>query len=98
MVTPRTQPVELHEHAMDNLRYIRQTMERAGSFTAVPGKGGVLMGITALVAARVASRQAGASGWLAVWTVAAVIAMTIGIGSAAMKSQRFQVPLFSGPG
>jgi hypothetical protein len=48
MATPRTQPVELHEHAMDNLKYIRQTLERAGSFTAVPGKGGVLMGVVAL--------------------------------------------------
>ena len=38
MATPRPQPVELHEHAMDNLQYIRQTLERAGSFTAVPGK------------------------------------------------------------
>jgi len=35
MALPRPQPVELHEHAMDNLRYIRQTLERAGSFTAV---------------------------------------------------------------
>ena len=49
MATPRTQPVELHEHAMDNLKYIRQTLERAGSFTAVPGKGGMLMGVVAFV-------------------------------------------------
>src|SRR5262249_60308109 len=98
MATPRTQPVELHEHAMDNLKYIRQTLERAGSFTAVPGKGGVLMGIVALVAARVAARQPGAGGWLAVWTIAAVIAMSIGLGGVVLKSRRFQRPLFSGPG
>src|ERR1035441_4640626 len=60
MVTPRTQPVELHAHAMDNLKYIRQTMERAGSFTAVPGKGGVLMGAVAVLAAGLAHRRAGA--------------------------------------
>jgi hypothetical protein len=98
MATPRPQPVEIHEHAMDNLRYIRQTLERAGSFTAVPGKGGVLMGLVALAAARAAARQSSASGWLGIWTAAAVIAMAIGLGGAAMKSRRFQVPLFSGPG
>ena len=98
MATPRTEPVELHEHAMDNLKYIRQTLERAGSFTAVPGKGGVLMGVVALLAARFAAHQPGASGWLVVWTVAAVVAIAIGIAGAALKSRRFQIPLFSGPG
>src|SRR5947207_3326723 len=98
MATPRTQTVELHEHAMDNLKFIRQTLERAGSFTAVPGKGGVLMGVVALAAAQLAARQPSAGGWLAVWTIAAMIAMTIGLAGAALKSRRFQMPLFSGPG
>src|SRR5664279_1419980 len=98
MATPRTQTVELHEHAMDNLKYIRQTLERAGSFTAVPGKGGVLMGVVAVVAARFAARQPRAAGWLAVWIAAAMVAMAIGISGAAIKSRRFQIPLFSGPG
>ena len=98
MATPRTQPVELHEHAMDNLKYIRQTLERAGSFTAVPGKGGILMGLTALAASWLAVRQSSAASWLAVWTLAAAVAMAIGLMSASMKSRRFQMPLFSGPG
>jgi hypothetical protein len=98
MATPRTQPVELHEHAMDNLKYIRQTLERAGSFTAVPGKGGVLMGVVALLAARLAAGQSSAGNWLAIWTSAAIVALAIGIAGAALKSRRFQMPLFSGPG
>ena len=98
MATPRTEPAELHEHAMDNLRYIRRTLERAGSFTAVPGKGGVLMGVVAVLAARLAVSQTRAAGWLAVWTVAALVAMAIGMAGAALKSRRFQIPLFSGPG
>jgi hypothetical protein len=98
MAAPHTEPVELHERAMDNLRYIRRTLERAGSFTAVPGMGGVAMGMVALLAARLAVLQPGAGGWLAVWALAAVVAMAIGIAGAALKSRRFQIPLFSGPG
>jgi hypothetical protein len=83
---------------MDNLRYIRETMERAGSFTAVPGKGGVLMGLAALAAARIGSGKQGDPRWLALWTGTAVLAMIIGIAGAAIKSRRFRMPLFSGPG
>src|SRR5260370_4251239 len=98
MATPRTQPAELHEHAMDNLKYIRKALDGAGSFKAGPGKGGMLMGVVALLAARLAAGQPGAGGWLAIWTGAAIIAMAIGIAGAALKSRRFQMPLFSGPG
>src|SRR5579872_960126 len=98
MATPRPEPVELHAHAMDNLRYIRGTMERAGSFTAVPGLGGVLVGSTALVAAWMAGPQTGESRWLTVWMGAAVVALLIGIVAAAMKSRRLKLPLLSGPG
>jgi hypothetical protein len=98
MATPRTVPVELHAHAMDNLQYIRRTLERAGEFTAVPGKGGVLMGVVGVVAGRLAVIQASAGGWLAVWGCAAVVAMIIGIAGAVLKSRRFQTPLLSGPG
>src|SRR5262249_45922135 len=66
MATPRPEPVRIQDHAIDNLRYIRQTIERAGSFTAVPGIGGMLMGSTALAAAWVADRQPGHLRWLLV--------------------------------
>jgi hypothetical protein len=90
--------VQLHEHAMDNLRYIRRTLERAGEFTAVPGIGGMLMGSTALVAAWIAGPRTAAPRWLAVWLLEAVVALSIGIAAAAHKSKRVRIPLLSGPG
>jgi len=98
MGTPRPEPVELHEHAMENLRYIRRTLERAGSFTAVPGIGGMLMGSTALAAAWMASGQLRGGAWLAVWMADAGLALLIGVVAAAVKSRRVKMPLLSGPG
>lgn len=88
----------LDAYAMDNLRYIRRAMERAGEFTAVPGLGGVLMGSTALVAAWLAEKTTAPAGWLAVWVLAAAAAVAIGAAGAWWKSQRAGLPLFSGPG
>jgi hypothetical protein len=97
MGTPRPEPLAIHDHAMDNLRYIRRTIERAGSFTAVPGIGGMIMGSTALAAAWLASRQ-GHGRWLAVWIGEAFLALLIGIVGAELKSRRAKLPLLSGPG
>jgi hypothetical protein len=98
MGIPRPEAVAIHDHAMDNLRYIRRTIERAGSFTAVPGIGGMLMGSTALAAAWLASRQGHGRGWLAVWIGEAFLALLIGIVAAELKSRRAKLPLLSGPG
>src|SRR3954454_21011688 len=98
MGTSRPEAVAIHDHAMDNLRYIRRTIERAGSFTAVPGIGGMLMGSTALAAAWLASRQGHGWRWLAVWIGEAVLALLIGIVGAGLKSRRAKLPLLSGPG
>lgn len=91
-------PIALHERAMDDLRFIRSTMERAGSFTAVPGWGGVAIGATALAAAWIASRQPDSLRWLAVWLATAAIATTIAVATLALKARRANVPLRSGPG
>jgi len=88
----------MHDHAIDNLRYIRRTMERAGSFTAVPGTGGILMGVIALVASMLAGPSAGIRSWLAIWVVAALAALTTGVLFASRKAHAAKMPLLSGPG
>jgi len=65
--SPQREPIPIDARAADHLRYIRETMESAAEFTAVPGWGGVAMGVTALVAAFAASRQTTPRAWLAVW-------------------------------
>jgi hypothetical protein len=78
---------------MANLAFIRRTMTQAGSFTAVPGWGGVGMGLVGLTAAAVAPGGPGADGWLAVWLGAAALAMLVGGWSMARKAARVSMPL-----
>jgi hypothetical protein len=91
-------PIPIDARAADHLRYIRETMESAAEFTAVPGWGGVAMGVTALVAALVASRQRTAHAWFGVWLIEAVVAVAIAAPAAASKAHRANSKLFSGPG
>lgn len=93
----RPEPVSLHTQAMDNLRFIRNTMESAGSFTAVPGKGGMLMGATALFAAYAAHLSANASAWLRVWLGEAVLALAIGFWFSYRKAAQESTPLLTRP-
>jgi hypothetical protein len=83
---------------MDNLRYIRETMERSGSFTAVPGVGGVLIGVTALAASLIAVRQPSAEAWVAVWIGAGVLCMLLAGGAILLKARTAEIPLHYGPG
>ena len=92
------EPPALHERAMDNLRYIRETMERATSFTAISGWGEVAIGITALIASVVAARQSNFKMWLAVWLVEGTISLLIAGWSMDRKARAVQMPLVSGPG
>jgi hypothetical protein len=94
----KREPIPIDARAADHLRYIRETMERAAEFTAVPGWGGVAMGITALTASFVAARQTSPRAWLAVWLVEAFVAVAIAAPAAATKAHRANSTLFSGPG
>ncbi len=83
---------------MDNLRFIRETMERAGTFTAVSGWGEVVMGVTAAAAALVAAAQPTTGQWVAVWLVEAVVAASIAAWATWRKARATQGSLFAGPG
>lgn len=87
MMTAMSNHVGLHERAADDLRYIRETMERATSFTAISGVGYVLMGVTAAAAAWLAARQLSPEGWLGVWTVELVVAGILAVGMTARKAR-----------
>ena len=91
-------PIPIDARAADHLRYIRETMERAGEFTAVPGWGGIAMGFSALAAAAIAARQTTPRAWLATWLIEALVAVAIAAPAAAHKAHRANMPLLSGPG
>jgi hypothetical protein len=90
-------PSPIEARAEDNLRFIRTAMEKASSFTAVPGWGGAGMGATALLAAGLSLTASTPQGWLAVWLLEAVLAFGIGLTAVARKARRTSTPLFAGP-
>ena len=93
-VLPPPDPPALHARAMDNLSFIRRTMERATAFTAVPGWGGVGMGAIALGAAAL-TRGSPRPEWLAIWLAASVVALAVGGAAMARKARRGGTTVFS---
>jgi hypothetical protein len=95
---PERGPEALHARAMDDLRYIRETMEGAASFTALSGWGGAIIGLTAFPAAYLAARAPTHKVWMWTWLVEAVIGVLIGVGMTVRKARRARQPLFGRPG
>src|SRR3954452_17549732 len=93
----RNDPVHLSDHAIENLRFIRETMERSTHFTAVPGYGGGLMGVTAIVAAYIGRQQPYLRDWLVVWLTEAALAFAVGLLAMWQKSKIAGQSLFSVP-
>ena len=91
-------PTPLHDRALADLTFIRDTMARAGTVTSVPGWGGVGMGATALVAAWIASRQGAYAEWIAVWLAEATLALGLGGVAMVRKAQATRTSLLTGAG
>lgn len=98
VTAPKDEPPALHARAMDNLQYIRETMERATAFTNISGWGQVAIGVTALAASGIAARQHSFKNWLAVWCAEAVVALLIAGWSMDRKARAAKMPLLAGPG
>jgi len=100
-----TAPRPMRDRALDNLQFIRSTMERAGSFTAVPGWGMVVLGVTALVATAVAGAMPVApvsgtsqSHWFWVWMFEALLGAGVGVAALLYKAMRAGDAIVHGPG
>jgi hypothetical protein len=87
-----TEPIRIDDHAFANLRYIRETMERAGSFTSIPGWGGLAIGCTAVATSAIASRLVDMR-WLEAWMIEAVLAAAIALVTMSIKASRAGVTL-----
>ena len=94
----RANVVSMNERALENLKYIRETMERAGSFTAVPGWGGILMGVSALLTSLVSSSLPSQDLWFAAWIGEAFLALAIGGWAMVQKARAAESPILLGPG
>lgn len=93
-------PPALHERAADNIRFIRDTMARAGAFTSVSGRGMMAVGIIGAAAAAVslpAARAAETQRWLSVWLVAAVAGGLVSVVSIRAKAAATDQSLSAGP-
>jgi hypothetical protein len=96
--TPSKDTPALHARAMDNLAFIRNTMEAAGAFTAVSGWGMVAIGALSIIVAFVAAQQRTATGELSIWLALAVFSPLLMIWAMVRKARAANMPLLSGPG
>jgi hypothetical protein len=88
----------LQGRAIDDLRFIRETMENASAFTAVSGWGMVAVGAVAFAASAVAATQPTVRGQLTAWFAAAAVSIAISTYAMVRKSRRANTPLFHGAG
>lgn len=92
-----SEPPALHARAMEDLRFIRETMENATSFTAISGWGQAAVGVTAVAAGWLAMRQSDATLWLEIWLLEALVSVALGVLTTGWKARAAKLPLVSGP-
>jgi len=90
--------VALNERAIESLEFIRTTMARSAPFTAVPGRGGIAMGLLAVTAAFIAPRARSHTEWLAIWIGCAAVASPVGFLFMRAKARRHDLALWSAAG
>ncbi len=94
---PAAPPAALHDRALADLRFIRETMEGAAAFTTFSGWGLVMIGALALVTGAAADAQPTAVRWFLVWLALVVVSAPLAVLAAARKSRAAGLPLLSGP-
>ena len=87
----------LHERALEDLRFIRETMEQASAFTAFSGWSLVIIGATAMVTAVIAPADPGTASWLLLWIGEAALALAIAVTATLRKTAAAGEPRWSGP-
>ena len=97
----RPDPVErdpaLSDRALDNLRFIRDTMERAGTFTAISGWGIASVGVVAIMAAVVSRARPTVAWMVGTWVITAAVCIALSLALTARKARRSQLSMVSGP-
>ena len=87
----------LADHAADQLAFIRDTMVRAGRFTAVSGAGMFGTGIIGTGAALLTPHIASPAQQLTLWLAAAAAAIAVSMTAVARKARRSGQSLRAGP-
>lgn len=94
---PTERDPALSDRALDNLRFIRDTMERAGTFTAISGWGITAVGVVAMVAALVARARPTVEWRVGTWLTTAVVCIALSMAATARKARRTDLSMVSGP-
>lgn len=97
MAPSLTQPI--YERAAAQIEYIRDTITQASAFTAVPGAGLMLIGLSAMVTwsihhALEVDRDTRLVGWM----INALVALPVGLAAMYLKARRLRLPIWRGPG